>query len=74
MRAFTGRLSDADLEDHNLLLIVTGGKLHYYLDSNHVGSMAYQAAEGNVGIAVVNFARVDTNCAFKNLWVLSVDD
>ena len=69
-----GRMSDADLEDHNLLLIVTGGKLHYYLDSNHVGSMIYQAAEGNVGIAVVNYARVDTNCAFKDLWVLSVDD
>lgn len=60
--------------EHDLLLIVHDGVIHYFVDSEHVGQLAFDpASSGSVGIAVVNYARVETSCAFEDFWVLSLD-
>ncbi|MDE2819836.1 MAG: hypothetical protein OXI40_08905 [Chloroflexota bacterium] len=60
--------------EHDMLLIVYSGAIHYYVDNEHVGQLAIEtAAPGSVGIAVVNYARVETNCVFEDFWVLSLD-
>lgn len=59
--------------DHDLLLIVYDGRIHYYVDNQHMGQIAYETTPGSVGIAAVNYASVDTNCVFEDFWVLSLD-
>ena len=56
-----------------LLVIVYGGRLHYYIDHAHVGAMPYQPTAGELGTAVVNFEEVDTTCVFEDLWLWSLD-
>ena len=59
--------------DHDMLLIVYDGRIHYYIDNEHIGQLAYETSAGSVGIAVVNYASVETNCVFEDYWVLSLD-
>ncbi|MCY4070702.1 MAG: hypothetical protein OXG60_05355 [Chloroflexi bacterium] len=59
--------------EHDLLLIVYDGTIHYYVDNAHIGQLAFETSPGSVGIAVVNYARVETNCVFEDFWVLSLD-
>lgn len=68
-----GKLDSVELDGREMLLIANGTSLHYYLDGAHVGSMPYPSASGLVGIAVVNYQPVATNCLFEDLWVLSFD-
>jgi len=58
---------------HYLLAIVTDEVIHYYLDERYVGSLESQPRIGGVGIATVNYEEADTSCAFKDLWLLSLD-
>ena len=69
-----GNLGVDELDGRDMLLIAQGTTLNYYLDGLHVGSMPYQAASGRVGIAVVNYQPVASNCLFEDLWVLSLDE
>ena len=69
-----GKLANDDLDGRELLLIAHGANLHYFLDGAHVGSMPYQASAGRVGIAVVNYQEVLTDCLIEDLWVRSWDD
>ena len=65
---------NGDLDGRELLLIAQGASLHYFIDGDHAGSMPYQASAGRVGIAVVNYQPVHTECLFEDLWVLSWDE
>ena len=60
--------------EHKLLMVVYGGRLHYYIDGWHVGAMTYPPRTGELGTAVVNFEAVDTNCVFEDLWLWSLDE
>lgn len=60
-------------QEHDMLLISYDGATHFYVDNARVGQIATEAALGNVGIAVVSFASIDTNCVFEDFWVLSMD-
>ncbi|MCY3834178.1 MAG: hypothetical protein OXG85_14285 [Chloroflexi bacterium] len=59
---------------HNMLAIVSDEVIHFYLDERYVGSLDSQPRIGGVGIATVNYDEVDTSCAFKDLWLLSLDN
>ena len=59
--------------EHDMLLVVYEGTIHYYVDNQHIGQLATETSPGNVGIAVVNFATVNTSCVFEDFWVLSLD-
>ena len=61
-------------DSHDLLVIVHGGRLYYYINGGHVGTMAYAPQIGELGTAVVNFAPGDTHCIFEDLWLWSLDD
>lgn len=63
----------SERHNHDMLLIVYDGGIRYYVDNEHVGQLAYETSPGSVGIAVVNYASVDTNCVFEDFWVLSLD-
>ena len=63
-----------DSTERHLLVIAVGESLIYYVDGAFAGSMPIESSRGKVGIAVVNYERVDTNCAFEELWALSFDD
>ena len=58
---------------HDLLLIVAGDILRYYVDGALAGSLPLESGLGRLGIAVVNYERVDTNCAFEDFWAQSFD-
>ena len=58
---------------HDLLLIVHDGRIHFYVDNEHIGQLAYETSLGRVGIAVVNYADVETNCVFEDFWALGLD-
>ena len=60
--------------EHKLLMVVYGGRLHYYIDGWHVGAMTYPPRTGELGTAAVNFEAVDTNCVFEDLWLWSLDE
>ncbi len=60
-------------DSHQLLIIVTAEVIHYYLDEIYVGSLPAELDAGGIGIAVVNYEEVTTNCLFKDLWLLSLD-
>ncbi len=61
-------------DKHDMLLIVYDGAIHYYVDDERIGQLAYETSPGSVGIAVVNYASVETNCVFEDFWVLSLDE
>lgn len=61
------------VDEHDMLVIVYDGTIHYYVDNRHIGQLAYESSPGSVGIAVVNYASVETNCVFEDFWVLSLD-
>ena len=60
-------------DKHDMLLIVYDGAIHYFVDDEHIGQLALETSPGSVGIAVVNYASVETNCVFEDFWVLSLD-
>ena len=60
-------------QERDLLLIAANESLILYVDGAFVGSMSAPSASGRIGIAVVNYERVDTNCIFEDLWALSFD-
>ena len=69
-----GRRPSPAQNEYQLLVVVYGGWLHYYIDGWHVGAMSYPPQTGELGTAVVNFEAVDTNCIFEDLWLWSLDE
>ena len=60
-------------QEHYLLVIATDEIIHYYLDEVYVGSLPSQPRVGSIGIAVVNYDAVDSECRFDDLWLQSFD-
>jgi hypothetical protein len=59
---------------HDLLVIVNGDILYYYVDKQHVGMLTLPLVEGSVGNAVVNFEPIDTTCQFNDTWLWRWDN
>lgn len=63
-------VSLADGQPRDLLVIVTGDMLHYFIDNVHRGSMSLDDdLSGEIGNVIVNFDPVDASCRFDNTWV-----
>ncbi len=59
--------------EHDMLLIVYDGFIHYYANTEKIGQLAFDSTQGRLGIAVVNYADVETNCVFEDFWALSLN-
>jgi hypothetical protein len=60
---------DSQVPPYQLLLIVNGDEVVYFINGIYALSMSLSRSEGTVGEAVVNFEAVNTNCQFNNFWL-----
>jgi hypothetical protein len=54
---------------YQMILIVNGNRIHYYLEGEYVASLTTSASEGQIREAIVNFETANTNCQYDDLWV-----
>lgn len=68
-----GESIDTSATSFSVVIIVVDGKLDYYINNRHVGSMDYDPIAGTISEAIVNFDAIDTDCTFDNIWLWSLD-
>ena len=61
-------VSDTSITNE-LLVVVSGNILHYFINGHHVDTMEINSIEGEVGNVLVNFEPVDSYCEFTNTWL-----
>lgn len=57
------------LPPYQMIVIVNGNRVHYYLEGEHAASLTITANEGQISEAIVNFETANTNCQYDDLWV-----
>jgi hypothetical protein len=60
---------ESQVPPYQLLLIVNGTEVNYFINGTYAMTMSLDRTEGTVGEAVVNFEAVNTNCQFNNFWL-----
>jgi hypothetical protein len=52
-----------------LVLVAVGDKVHLFVDGVYFSTLAFPAADGSIGSAVVNFDVLETTCRYRNIWL-----
>jgi hypothetical protein len=60
-------------QQNRLLMILKDSVLYYFINGQHVGTLAIESVEGQVGNIVLNFDPVVSSCEFVDTWVWSWD-
>ncbi len=53
----------------NLLVVALQDRLYYFINEQFVGQLDSPAVSGGIGIAVVNYEPITTNCQFASTWL-----
>ena len=59
----------AEADTHDLLLVLDGQMLHFYVDGLYVDSLETGPVDGGVGNIAINFDPVEAVCRFEDTWV-----
>lgn len=54
---------------HNMVVIVRGEQVDYFLNGQHRGRLEIAVREGNVAEASINFQEASTSCQFSDTWI-----
>jgi hypothetical protein len=58
---------------YRLVVIADAGRVHYYINGQHVHSLAYAVRDGDIGQAIINYQEMSTTCQYNNLWLWRLD-